>query len=153
MSRAARQQAILEIVHETAVANQSELVERLAGRGIRATQATVSRDVRQLGLVKAPAPEGGSRYLPPDEVDQAGAPSVDSLRSLFQRSVSEVADGEALMVIRTPVGFANAVALAIDALRRPEIVGTVAGDDTLLVILRSREDRRQIRRAFLQLMA
>lgn len=153
MSRAARQQAILEIVHETAVANQSELVERLAGRGIRATQATVSRDVRQLGLVKAPAPEGGSRYLPPDEVDQAGAPSLDSLRPLFQRSVSEVADGEALMVIRTPVGFANAVALAIDALRRPEIIGTVAGDDTLLVILRSREDRRQIRRAFRELMA
>lgn len=152
MSRAARQEAILEIVHEAPIGNQSDLVARLAARGIRATQATVSRDVRQLGLVKVPAPEGGSRYLPPDEVEQAGAPSLESLRPLFRASVSEVADGEALMVVKTPIGFANAVALAIDGLRRPEIVGTVAGDDTLFIVLRSREERGQLRRALRELM-
>ncbi len=152
MSKTARLEAILEIIHREPIGNQSILVARLRQRGFEATQATVSRDIRQLGLVKVSMPGGGSRYMPAQEASNGGAPTLESLRPLFQSSVSEVDSGSALLVVKTPVGFANAVALAVDAVRSPSIVGTIAGDDTLLVVLRHQSDREPVLRRLRALM-
>lgn len=146
MSRTARLEEILRIVHAQSVANQAELVALLEERGVTATQATVSRDVRHLGLVKVALPDGGSRYLPPEGAQgaQGAMPSLAGLRPLFQQSVTQVDPGGAMLIVRTPIGFANAVALAVDGLRLPEVVGTIAGDDTLLMVLRSSKDRDRV---------
>ena len=143
MSRPARLEEILRIVHERPVANQGELVALLEERGICATQATVSRDVRHLGLVKVALSAGGARYMLAEEVKE-GVPSLDSLRPLFQQSVTQVDPGGAMLIIKTPIGFANAVALAVDGLRLPEVVGTIAGDDTLLLVLGNTKDRDRV---------
>ncbi len=151
MSRTARLEAILQIVHQQVVNNQAELVVALAQRGIVATQATVSRDMRALALVKVATADGGSQYLPSDEAAGELVPS-ESLRSMFQQSVTEVQIAESLLVIRTPIGFANAVALTIDKARLPEVAGTIAGDDTILILLRKRSDRARMVETFRHLM-
>ena len=140
--RRARQRAILDIVHERAIHSQAELVDALGEQGLSATQATVSRDVRQLGLVKIPLEEGGSRYAPPDE-RPAVSNGMDSLRGLAG-SVTGVDEGEALLLIKTPIGHANAVAVALDACDLPEVAGTLAGDDTILLVLSRRVTEGEI---------
>ena len=140
MSRATRLDAITTIVREQLVQNQGELVLALAKRGITATQATVSRDVRHLGLVKAATPDGRSRYQSPDATAETETP-LDAMRALFQQSVTQVETGQALLVVKTSSGFGNAVAASIDRVRLPQIVGTIAGDDTILVVLKNRKDQ------------
>jgi len=119
-------------------------VEALAERGIEVAQSTVSRDVRRLGLVRAPRPDGTLRYVPPEESGGA-AGALDRLRSLTRREVSALAEGDALLAVRTPPGSANAVARALDDAELPGVVATVAGDDTILVLLADEEARRRLR--------
>lgn len=142
--RRARQRAILDLVRERAIHSQAELVQALEDRGLSVTQGTVSRDVRQLGLVKIPLEGGGSRYAPPDDPREA-ANGIERLHGLAG-SVTGVETGEALLLIKTPIGHANAVAVALDACDLPEVAGTLAGDDTILLVLRRREDRAPLRR-------
>ncbi|KYH31645.1 arginine repressor [Moorella mulderi DSM 14980] len=101
------------------------------------TQATVSRDIKELGLVKVPAGENLYRYAAPP-----GQPLVNTygrLQRLFEDSVVKVDDSENLILIRTMPGTAHAVASCLDNLAWPEIIGTVAGDDTILVIVKPKE--------------
>lgn len=145
MTRTARHQAILEIVRSQPVANQSQLVEALADRGIQATQATVSRDVRGLGLVKAPY-QDGQRYVRPDEADALeSASGFESLRVPFRQWVRAVSPVGSFFVVRTPAGHANAVAIAIDRAHLAEVSGTLAGDDTILVMVRDAADEASLR--------
>ncbi len=152
MSRATRLDAITSIVEQELVQNQAELVAALGRRGITATQATVSRDVRHLGLVKVATPDGRSRYLSPEATVEIDTP-VDAMRALFQQSVTQVEKGQALLVVKTSSGFGNAVAASIDRARLPQIVGTVAGDDTILVVLKDNTAQDAVLRQLRELIA
>lgn len=146
MSQRARQRAILQIVQERPITSQAQLVELLERRGYPATQATVSRDIRHLGLLKLPAEGGRSRYLPVEDLETALPKSSQSLRTACQQFVVDIVAVPALLALKTRVGHANAVAVAIDEARLPGIAGTVAGDDTILVLLRRAQDRAKVMR-------
>jgi transcriptional regulator of arginine metabolism len=132
-----RQAAILEIIEGEAVTSQEQLRERLRARGVEATQATISRDVRDLGLIKRPADgayrPGTAPVLP--EVDPG-----DGLRTAVDDYLRRHEVVEQLIVLRTDAGQAQPLAVAIDRAGVAEIVGTIAGDDTILVICRSAAD-------------
>lgn len=132
-----RQAAILEIVDREAITSQEQLRERLRGRGIEATQATLSRDIRDLGLIKRAA-DGAYR--------RSGAesrPTVDpevEFRTAVDDYLRRFDVVEQLIVLKTDTGQAQPLAVAIDRAGLAEIVGTIAGDDTILVICRSAPD-------------
>lgn len=151
-TRRERELAILRILGEREIHTQVELVAELHARGFVVTQATVSRDIGRLGILKAPSPDGAPRYVPPDETllsrngSGNGARELEQLAAAVRESVLEVDAGDALLAVRTPPGLANAVAITIDRARVPEIVATVAGDDTIFILMRSAADRRKVRR-------
>ena len=135
--KAHRQSVILEIVAGDPVTSQEQLREALRGRGIEATQATLSRDIRDLRLIKR-AVDGAYRR-PTAALDSPDTP-VEVFRTAvvdYLRRHEAVAQ---LLVLRTDIGQAQALAVAIDRARLSQIVGTIAGDDTILVICRSTED-------------
>ena len=132
MTRAQRHATIQELVQSHRVTSQEQLRELLEQRGFDVTQATLSRDIRELRLFKVPAADGPAHYtLPPESWDNAPA-LTRLLPALFLG-----AEGTGnLLVVKTLVGGAQAVAEAIDWEEWPEVLGTLAGDDTILVILR-----------------
>ena len=135
-----RHAAILELVRERRVPSQEVLRELLAERGIEVAQATLSRDIRELGLVKVPDENGGSVYTLPAGVTDPTPTLARLLPSLYLG-----ADGVGnLLVVKTLVGGAQPIAVGIDWEEWPEVVGTVAGDDTVLVILREASHRERI---------
>ena len=132
-SKAQRQHRIARLLAEGAVASQTQLVDRLAEAGITATQATVSRDLEELGAIKVRAPGGTSMYAIPELPTDQLAPE-DHLRRVLGEWLVELARSGDLVVLRTPPGSAHVVASALDRAGLPKLVGTVAGDDTLLAI-------------------
>jgi len=138
-TRAGRQARIVEILSAQSVRSQTELAALLAEEGIDATQATLSRDLDELGAVKLRAPDGGAGvYVVPEDGSPVRGVSggTDRLsRLLGELLVSTDASGN-LAVLRTPPGAAGYLASALDRASLPEIVGTIAGDDTILVIAR-----------------
>jgi transcriptional regulator of arginine metabolism len=127
MSKLARQNAILELVRQEPLASQDELRRKLLRQGFKVTQATLSRDIHELGLVKAP-----NGYGQPHAMDaEPAAPGVERLARDF---VLDVRQAQNLLVVKTTPGSAQPVAVAMDQEGWPESVGTVAGDDTILVI-------------------
>jgi transcriptional regulator of arginine metabolism len=134
--KAGRRMKILDIVGQQTIGTQKELAQALWEAGFQVTQATVSRDVKELGLVKASDGQA-MRYLPPGE--QPVGLTEDRLRNFFQDYVGEVVANESLVIVKTIPGAAQGVASALDQVRWPEILGTVAGDDTIFVAVRSRK--------------
>ena len=132
-----RQSAILEIVDREAITSQEQLRERLRGLGIEATQATLSRDVRDLGLIKRAA--DGSYRRAGAGLDAPADPGV-VLRTAVDDYLRRHEAVEQLVVLKTDTGQAQPLAVAIDRAGLAEIVGTIAGDDTILVICRSAPD-------------
>lgn len=132
--RAARHRAIEQVVGSSAVSTQEELRTRLAARGVSVSQSTLSRDVRELGLVKRTGPGGTVSYAAPADGGSRGA---RTLGRLLPELLVRVEPAGQLIVVRTLVGAAQPVAAALDAAAWPEIAGTVAGDDTVLVVVRS----------------
>jgi transcriptional regulator of arginine metabolism len=129
-----RQHRITRLLESRAVTSQGQLVELLAGEGVVATQATVSRDLDELGAVKVRVPGGETVYAIPELPKDQVAPE-DHLRRVFSDWVVEVACSGNLVVLRTPPGSAHVVGSALDRSGLPEILGTVAGDDTLLLVV------------------
>lgn len=129
-----RQAAILELVESDPISSQEILRQRLRQRGLVATQATLSRDIKELGLVKRSA-DGAYQKQPADGPWRAGGAEVQLRRSVgeFLRRVDQV---QQFIVLRTDPGQASVLAIAIDRSQLPEVVGTIAGDDTILVIAR-----------------
>lgn len=127
MAKLARQQTIVELAHEGPLPNQVELCKVLARRGFHVTQATLSRDLTELRLVKTP--EG---YIMRN--GDAPAEPIPAVSHLVNEFVREVRRAQNLLVVKTIPGSAQPVAVAIDAEAWDEVVGTVAGDDTLLII-------------------
>ena len=128
-----RQQAIAKLIAINPITNQPQLLELLAADGIAATQATVSRDLDDLGAVKVRVPGGDTVYAIP-EFEPARLVPQDHLRRVMGEWVAEVRSAGHLVVLRTPPGCAHVVASALDRSNLPTIIGTVAGDDTLLCV-------------------
>jgi transcriptional regulator of arginine metabolism len=127
-------------------------VAALRREGIRVTQATVSRDIRRLGLVKVHAARGQSRYGLPDAVREPSADAAQHLRSVCTEFATGVESALDLILVKTAPGGAQPVARAIDDMRWPDVAGTVAGDDTLIVIPRSRHAAQHVRHRLQQLV-
>jgi transcriptional regulator of arginine metabolism len=125
---------VAKLIEQQVVQNQTQLVDLLADEGVVATQATVSRDLEDLGAIKVRVPGGESAYAIPALPKEQRAPE-DHLRRVFGDWVVEVAHSGNLVVLRTPPGSAHVVGSALDRAGLPEIIGTVAGDDTLVVIV------------------
>jgi transcriptional regulator of arginine metabolism len=130
--RPQRHSAILDLVRSRRVPSQEVLRELLAARGIEVAQATLSRDIRELGLVKVPDEEGGSVYTVPAHVTDP-TPTLSRLLPTLYLGADGVGN---LLVVKTLTGGAQPIAVAIDWEEWPEVVGSVAGDDTILLILR-----------------
>lgn len=131
---------ILDVIQKNRVTSQEALRELLHDRSIEVTQATLSRDIRELRLVKAPGADGVGFYSSPEEWDHT--PSLSSLLPALYHSADGV---DHLLVVRTMKGGAQTVAAAIDWEEWPEVLGTLAGDDTILIILRDPETLIEVR--------
>jgi transcriptional regulator of arginine metabolism len=134
LGKTQRQHLVAKLIEAQPVGNQAQLVELLAAEGVVATQATVSRDLDDLGAIKIRVPGGESAYAIPALPKEQRAPE-DHLRRVFGDWVVEVGHSANLVVVRTPPGSAHVVASALDRAGVADVVGTVAGDDTILVIV------------------
>lgn len=147
MGKRERHEAILELVRRRRIASQEELRQLLEERGFDVTQATVSRDIRELRLLKVPDAAGPPRYaLPPDSWDQ-----TPPLRRLLSTLFLSAEGAGNLLVVKTLTGGAQPVAVALDHEEWPEVLGTIAGDDTILVILRQESLLTPVRRRILEM--
>ena len=133
LSKHQRQHRITLLIEQHPVNSQAQLVDLLAASGVEATQATVSRDLEEIGAVKVRAGGGESVYAVPELPKNRVTPG-DHLRRVLGEWVVEVAASANLVVVRTPPGSAHVVASALDRAGLPDIIGTVAGDDTIVVV-------------------
>lgn len=133
LTKAQRQHRIAQLLEREGVSSQGELVRLLAGQGVQATQVTVSRDLEEMGAVKVRRSGGVLVYALPEASSDRPAPELH-LRRVLGEWVADVSSSGNLVVVRTPPGCAHVVGSALDRAALPEVLGTVAGDDTVLVI-------------------
>ena len=143
--KARRQALIREIVESQSIQTQEELSQALGERGMVVTQATVSRDIKEMHLLKVLAEDGSYRYATMDKEEQG---TSDRLIRMLSDSVVSMDSANNLIVIRTLPGSAHVAGEAVDCLKWPEVLGTIAGDNTILVIVRSNEDVEAVMRRF-----
>ena len=143
--KAKRQALIREIVEAQSIQTQEELAEALRAHGMVVTQATVSRDIREMHLLKVLAEDGSYRYA---TMEKSDAGMNDRLIRMLTDSVVEMNSANNLIVIHTLPGSAHVAAEAIDNLRWPETIGTIAGDNTILVIVRTNEEVDAVMKRF-----
>ena len=149
MDKVYRRTQILEILGSGTAATQTELRKKLAHRGVHVTQATVSRDIEELGLIKTR--EG---YRLPDEAVRTAAPTLQpGMAVVLKEFVREVRQAGHFIIVRTHPGTAHTVAVALDAAEWPEVAGTVAGDDTIFVATGKASDAGRIRKRILAQLA
>lgn len=132
-----RQVAILDIIEKQEIETQEELASVLNARGIRVTQATVSRDIKELRLLKVLTPSGKYKYATGDQADNN---LTDRFIRMLAESLLSVSSANNLIVVKTLSGSANVAAEALDSMHWPEVLGTLAGDNTVLLIIRSNEE-------------
>ncbi|MDQ6798666.1 MAG: arginine repressor [Actinomycetota bacterium] len=136
LAKPQRQHRVARILSSQAVTSQARVVELLAAEGVVATQATVSRDLEDLGALKVRSAQGESVYAIPDQTTGRKPPAPeDHLRRVMGEWVVEIAHSANIVVLRTPPGSAHVVGSAIDRAGLPSVLGTVAGDDTLLLVV------------------
>jgi transcriptional regulator of arginine metabolism len=133
-----RQEKILELINKYEIETQDELIEFLGEEGYIVTQATVSRDIRDLDLVKVAMPGGSYKYVV-SHVSHRGAKNAGPLAHAVSDTVLSIVCAQNLIVLKTTAGMAQAVAIAIDRIPDSEILGCVAGDDTILVVTHDSE--------------
>ena len=134
--KSARHNLILEIIETKDIETQEELAEELKNRGVKVTQATVSRDIKELRLLKVLSENGGYKYA---TVERAEKGMNDRFARILAESVVNIEAVNNLVVINTLTASANAAGEAIDSMKWNEVLGTIAGDNTLLIIARSNE--------------
>jgi transcriptional regulator of arginine metabolism len=130
----ARQQKILELIEEYDIDTQETLIEKLRESGYNVTQTTVSRDIKQLSLVKGVTGRGTYKYVSPGEKANVGTPV---LNSAITESIVHIEAAENIIVVKTFSGMANAVGVCVDSLHLAGLVGSVAGDDTVLLVVKN----------------
>ena len=143
--KAKRQALIREIVENQSIQTEEELADALREHGMVVTQATVSRDIKEMHLLKVLSEEGGYRYATMDKSEQG---MNERLIRMLSDSVVDMSSANNLIVIHTLPGSAHVAGEAVDSLRWPEVLGTIAGDNTILVIVRSNEDVDAVLRRF-----
>ena len=134
--KSTRHSLILEIIEQKDIETQEELAEELKRRGVKVTQATVSRDIKELRLLKVLAENGGYKYATAERAEKGMS---ERFIRILAESVMSIESAVNLIVIKTISASAQAAAEAIDSLKWPELLGTIAGDNTILVIARSEE--------------
>ncbi|MCR8981488.1 transcriptional regulator AhrC/ArgR [Brevibacillus laterosporus] len=149
MNKGQRHIKIKEIIMNNDIETQDELVEYLRSSGYSVTQATVSRDIKELHLIKIPMSDGRYKYSVP--TDQKFNPLQKMKRVLLDSFVS-IDFSENLIVLKTMPGNANSVAVLIDNLHWNEIMGCVCGDDTILIICRTKENAKEVSQRFLDML-
>ncbi|MDD3368434.1 MAG: arginine repressor [Lachnospiraceae bacterium] len=132
-----RHQKIKEIIESHEVETQEELAERLKQSGFQTTQATVSRDIRELKLTKVPAGNGKQKYV---MLKQDDAALSDKYSRVLRDAYVSMDNAQNILVMKTVSGMAMAVAAAIDGMKLKEVVGCIAGDDTIMMAIRTLED-------------
>ncbi len=135
-----RQRRILEIVEREAIDTQEQLQQKLQEQGVTCTQATISRDIKQLHLIKEPVGQGRYRYTVSSQRNKLNV--ADKLRTIFRESIISVDSAQNIVVIKTMAGLANAAAAAMDGMSISGMVGTLAGDDTALLVMKDAEMAR-----------
>ena len=138
MNKSLRQRAVLELLKHGPVASQEDLQRALRKRGLKAGQATLSRDIRDLRLAKTA--DGYSLF----QGDSSSVPALPPVSRLVREFVLEVRPAQNLLVIKTSVGSAQPVAAALDEEEWPEAIGTIAGDDTILIVCPDKEDAKKL---------
>lgn len=139
--KSVRQALILEIIEGKDVETQEELADELKRHGVNVTQATVSRDIKELRLVKVLSDKGGYKYATAERAEKG---LNDRFIRIFAESVMSIVGAQNLIVIKALTGSASAAGEAIDSLKWPEIVGSIAGDNTILVILHSADQTEDV---------
>jgi transcriptional regulator of arginine metabolism len=137
ISKKVRQTRILETIGKRIIRSQEELSSFLAKEGVEATQATLSRDIRELGLIKV-----RGNYQSPGEI--SSGPSTDNLRRAFEQFVIRTGISGNIVMIKTSPGNAHSIGAVLDAAQWPEVLGTVAGDDTVFVLLRNSRSGQKV---------
>ena len=132
--KSTRQNIILQIISEQEIETQNQLMDVLAQHGVSSTQATLSRDIKELHLTKTLSPSGKYRYSAPAADEFPGYD--ERLKKIFRECVTSYAEAQNIIVIKTLPGLAQAACSALDKLDLPEVLGTLGGDDTCMVVLR-----------------
>lgn len=145
-----RHEKILEIIKNNDVTTQEELAEYLRMEGFQVTQATVSRDIKMMQLTKVPASFGGQKYAP---LPLAGANFEDKYVRVLRDGFVSMDQAQNILVMKTLSGMAMAVAAAIDSMKFPEIVGCIAGDDTIMMAVRTVEQTQGLMEQFRKLLS
>ena len=145
-----RQRAIRDLVEQRPIRTQQELAAALRERGFRTTQATISRDVAELGLIKA-GRSGTQAYAIPPRLREADTSGEDRIRTLLRDMPVEIRDAGTMLVLRTLPGSAHPLAAALDRARWPEVVGSLAGDDTVFVAFADRGTLGRVKRRLMDL--
>lgn len=135
-----RQNKIIQIIRESAVHTHDELLLALDGEGYKVTQATVSRDIKELGIIKVPSVDGSSVYALPERASHVGTARINSVSDTVKTVVSALHT----VVINTIPGMASAVAATVDASLHGEFLGSVAGDDTVIIITETVEKAQEL---------
>ena len=146
MVKARRHQRILDIVRSKPIQTQEDLSAELAREGMSVTQATISRDIKELRLVKAPVGDGSYRYTVP--VDRNIDDINRRIERVFREAVISVEDSDNIVVIKTLEGAAQAIGAIVDDLDWPEVVGSLAGDDTIFVVVKPADKALEIMARF-----
>lgn len=136
MARTGRQLKLIEIINKNEIETQEALAEALRNAGYLVTQATVSRDIKDLGLIKVMTPNKTYKYAQPASTEQK---SSGKMLNLFRECVISIDYAGHLIVIKTVSGGANSAATLVDKLNFPEVMGCVAGDDTILVVIKDQQ--------------
>ena len=131
-----RQSRILQVVAEKNIETQSDLVDALMATGIDVTQATVSRDIKELGIVKVMTGDGAQKYV---ALTHSGEVTAGRMKRVFSEAVVSINNSQSLVVIKTLPGMAQGAASALDSMYLDEILGTLAGDDTIFIATHSAE--------------
>ena len=145
-----RQRAIRDLVEQRPIRTQQELAAALRERGFRTTQATISRDVAELGLIKA-GRSGMKAYAIPPRLREADTSGEDRIRTLLQDMPVEIREAGTMLVLKTLPGSAHPLAAALDRARWPEVAGSIAGDDTVFVAFSDRGALGRVKRRLMEL--
>ena len=149
-TRMQRRRLLREIIENQGIGDQVHLLEKLKDQGIETTQATVSRDLQEMGYVKVRIAQGVYKY---EQFEKSPEGVLwNRLKVLFENFVTDVKSTNNLVLVKTSPGNANGVASLIDGLQNEEILGTIAGDDTILVIVKNDKSRKRVEHSFRSLL-
>ncbi|MBR4892830.1 MAG: arginine repressor [Clostridia bacterium] len=140
-----RQMAILDFIEKEEISTQEELTLKLKNAGFKVTQATVSRDIKELKLIKVHSDKKGNKYSRvASEISKNSSESTMKLFTIINEAVSSVDYANNIVIIRTIQGMAQGVAFAIDNLHQDGVMGTIAGDDTIMIVTKTEEHARKL---------